>query len=211
MTIKKIGHCCLYIEINKVRILTDPGTYSTAQNDIVGVDFILITHEHADHYHLDSLKAILKNNPSAVIITNSAVSALLKKENIEHKIVGNKEDFDMNGVSLSGWGTKHAPIYKTVEDVENTGYIIDKKLFYPGDAFTPLDQPIDILALPVAGPWMKIAEALEYALTVKPKKCFPVHDGNLRHYGVSHRLPKNELTKAGIEFVSLEEGQTIEF
>jgi hypothetical protein len=49
------------------------------------------------------------------------------------------------------------------------------------------------------------------ALAVKPKKCFPVHDGNLRHYGMSHRLPKNELTKAGIEFVPLEEGQIVDF
>jgi L-ascorbate metabolism protein UlaG (beta-lactamase superfamily) len=194
-----------------VRILTDPGTYSTAQNDIVDIDFILITHEHADHYHLDSVKAIMKNNPSAVIITNNAVSVLLKKENIIHRIVGDKQSFDMNGVSLSGWGKKHAAIYRSVENVENTGYIIDNKLFYPGDAFTLLDQPIDILALPVAGPWMKISEALDYALAVKPKKCFPVHDGNLRHYGISHRLPKNELTKAGIEFIPLEEGQSVDF
>src|ERR1035437_632066 len=211
MTIKKIGHCCLYIKINNIRILTDPGNYSTAQNDILGIDFVLITHEHADHYHLDSLKAIMKNNPSVVIITNNAVSAFLKKENIEHKVVGDKQHFDMNGISLLGWGTKHAAIYKTVENVENSGYIIDNKLFYPGDAFTLLDQPIDILAIPVAGPWMKISEALDYALAVKPKKCFPVHDGNLRHYGVSHRLPKNELTKARIDFIPLQEGQTVDF
>ena len=211
MTITKIGNCCLYIEIDGVRILTDPGTYSTEQDEVVGIDFVLISHEHADHYHLDSVRAIIKNNPEAVIITNSAVSALLAKENIPHEVVAHAQDFNMKGVSLRGWGTKHVAIYKTIEDVENTGYFIGKKLFYPGDAFTLLDQPVDILALPVAGPWMKVSEALDYALAVRPKKCFPVHDGNLRHYGVSHRLPQAVLAQEGIEFVALEEGKTVIF
>ena len=215
MTITKIGHCCLLIKIasgNKmVTILTDPGNYSTGQDTLAGIDFLLITHEHADHYHIESVKAILANNPEVKIITNSAVSKLLMKEKIAHSVIGHDQSSDLKGISLKGWGTKHAPIYKSVEDVENTGYIIADKLFYPGDAFTLLKCPIDILALPVAGPWMKISEAMDYALAVKPRKCFPVHDGNLRKYGVSHRLPKNELSKAGIEFIALEEGQTADF
>src|SRR3989344_5644853 len=51
-----------YIEENGVRILTDPGTYSTQQSEVKNIDFVLITHEHADHFHIDSLKALLKNN-----------------------------------------------------------------------------------------------------------------------------------------------------
>ena len=209
MNINKIGHCCLLITIGDIVILTDPGNYSTGQDSMTGIDFVLITHEHTDHFHIDSVKAILANNPDAKIITNSAVSALLKKENINHQIVGHGQEADLRGVSLKGWSTKHAIIYKTLENVENTGYIIADTLFYPGDAFTLLDRPIDILALPVSGPWMKISEAIDYALAVKPKKCFPVHDGNLRKPGGSHRLPKNELSKAGIEFVALEEGQEV--
>ncbi len=30
MKIKKIGHCCLIIETKGVRIMTDPGTFTTA-------------------------------------------------------------------------------------------------------------------------------------------------------------------------------------
>jgi L-ascorbate metabolism protein UlaG (beta-lactamase superfamily) len=211
MKITKLGHCCLLIEEKGETLLTDPGNYSTAQDSVTGIDCILISHEHADHFHIDSLKTVLKNNPKARVITNKAVAALLDKENISYEIVGNSQSTKIGGVSIDGWGVKHAPIYKSVEDVENTGYIIGDRLFYPGDAFTLLDRDIEILALPVAGPWMKISEALDYAFKVKPKKCFPVHDGNLRKYGVSHRLPKNELTKAGIEFVALEEGQMIDF
>jgi L-ascorbate metabolism protein UlaG (beta-lactamase superfamily) len=217
MKITKIGHCCLLLEIvpagatKPVRILTDPGNYSTNQNVLTDIDFIVISHEHTDHYHIDSVRAILNNNPKAKIITNTAVSELLKKESIEFSIVGHEQVADLAGISIKGWGKKHAQIYKSVEDVENTGYIFADTFYYPGDAFTQPNQPIDILALPVAGPWMKISEALEFALMVKPKKCFPVHDGNLRTYGVAHRLPKRVLEEVGITFVALETGQLSEF
>lgn len=211
MKIKKLGHCCLRIEINGVCIITDPGNYSVSQNTETGVDFVLISHEHTDHLHVESVRKIVANNPNAIIISNKSVARILSEEKISHVVVGDKQTFDMKGVSLKGWGTKHAVIYKDVEDVLNTGYIIADKLFYPGDALTLLDREIDILALPVAGPWIKISEAIEYALTVKPKKCFPVHDGNLRWQGAPHRLPKNALEKNGIEFVVLLEGESKEF
>ncbi len=70
MKITKFGHCCLLIEEKGVRILTDPGTYSTQQSEVKNIDFVLITHEHADHFHVDSLKALLKNNPQAKVIPN---------------------------------------------------------------------------------------------------------------------------------------------
>lgn len=211
MNITKLGHCCLLIETNGVRIVTDPGNYSNAQDSVTNIDFIVISHEHTDHLHIESVKALLKNNPQAKIITNTSVGKILSKENIPFSVVAHGQAADLKGVSLKGWGTKHAAIYEKIEDVENTGYIFAERFFYSGDAFTPLEKEIEILALPVAGPWMKISEAIEYALLVKPKKCFPVHDGNLKVYGVSHRLPGNELPKAGIEFIPCAAGQTLEF
>ena len=85
MKITKFGHCCLLIEENNLRILTDPGNYSTAQNDIKNIDIVLITHEHPDHFHVESLKKLLENNPQAKIITNNGVGALLKELNIEYQ------------------------------------------------------------------------------------------------------------------------------
>ena len=40
MKITKFGHCCLLIEENGVRILTDPGTYSTQQSEVKYIDFV---------------------------------------------------------------------------------------------------------------------------------------------------------------------------
>jgi L-ascorbate metabolism protein UlaG (beta-lactamase superfamily) len=74
MKVTKFGHCCLLIEDNGVRVLTDPGNRSEdRQNDVQNLDAVIITHDHEDHLHIESLEAIMKNNPQAVIITNSTI------------------------------------------------------------------------------------------------------------------------------------------
>jgi L-ascorbate metabolism protein UlaG (beta-lactamase superfamily) len=206
MKITKFGHCCLLIEENGVRILTDPGTYSTQQNDVVGIDFILITHEHNDHLHIDSLKVILKNNPNAKIITNESVGKLLEKEKILFNIVEDSQGFDANGILIEGFGKKHAVIHSLIPQIQNTGYFIQNKLFYPGDAYVDPCKRIDILALPVAGPWLKLDEAIDYGLKLKPNTCFPVHDGNLKSFGAAHNVTKKVLEQNGIIFSVLEIG-----
>ena len=70
------------------------------------------------------------------------------------------------------------------------------------------------MALPVAGPWMKLEEAIEYAKAVKPKVIFPVHDGMLRQgqeLGPTRRIPTMLLEPLGIEYVDMTEGSTQDF
>ena len=92
--------------------------------------------------------------------------------------------------------------------MHNTGYFIDNKLFYPGDSFHNPERQVDVLALPVAGPWCKVPDAIRYALSVKPKKAFPVHDGMLQRdrIGGSHIIPEKVLTENGIQFVIMNDG-----
>ena len=59
MKITKLGHCCLLIETKDKRILTDPGSYTVEAHSKLGnIDYILFTHEHQDHYHLESLMGV---------------------------------------------------------------------------------------------------------------------------------------------------------
>lgn len=208
MKIKKIGHCCLLIKTDNLTILTDPGAFSSGQNLVTGIDIVLITHEHADHLHIDSLKEVLVNNPKAKILTNSGVGKILEQENIPHEILEGSDNTKIDGLLLEAFDSKHEEIFEEIGQVQNTGYFIDNKLFYPGDSFCNPNKPIDILALPVAGPWCKIPEAIRYALSVKPKKAFPVHDGMLKkeRIGVAHKTPEKVLTENGIEFVVMNEG-----
>jgi L-ascorbate metabolism protein UlaG (beta-lactamase superfamily) len=209
MKITKLGHCCMLIEHNGKRILTDPGNYSvSALLDLTGLDLIFITHEHGDHLHLESLKHLLQINPDVQIWTNSAVSRLLKAEKIESQLIADKQKKILAGIEFLIVGKLHATVYKTLPTVENTGFIIDGILFYPGDALTPTKEKFTALALPVAGPWLKLGEAIDYALSLTPKTCFPVHDGMLNSFGTSHALPEKILGQNGIKFNPLGPGDS---
>jgi len=100
-------------------------------------------------------------------------------------------------------------MHRTIPLSSNLGYFIDGRLWYPGDAFTNPERSVEILALPVSGPWMKLSEAIDYALLLKPKKVFPVHDGT--RFGSAHVLPAMVLSPEGIEFVVMIEGDSKEF
>lgn len=214
MKIKKLGHCCLVVEPKEgLRIMTDPGSYSTLQNEEKNIDVILYTHEHQDHFHLESLKNIIANNPDVKIITNASVGKLLDSENIEYIKVGDEESTEFEGILIEGFGKEHEEIYEIFGQVENTGYFIDNKLFYPGDSFYNPKKKVDILALPVAGPWMNLKRALKYAQELKPRVCFPVHDGMIEKGkpGPLYVLPPKILEPLGIEFKVLEENKEEEF
>lgn len=210
MTITKLGHCCLIIETKGVRFMTDPGNYTTVQNEVENIDVVVISHEHTDHLHVESLKIVLKNNPGAQVVCNGSVGKILEKEGIAYTNVSHGEKVEIKGVEIAGNGLKHALIYKDYEQVENTGYFFDGKLFYPGDAFHNPGTPVDILAFPVTAPWCKISEAMDYVMEIKPRVAFPVHDGNLMRHGITNRLPNIFLPKANIQFISLELGKETE-
>lgn len=213
MNIKKIGHCCLLIKTDRITILTDPGVFSTGQNTVTGIDLILITHEHADHFHIDSLKEVLKNNPQAQVVTNSGVGTKLKELNIPFSLLEGQQTTSIKEVLIEAFDGKHGEVFEELMQVQNTGYFIDSKLFYPGDSYIYPNKPVEVLALPVAGGWCKVPEFMRYVLEVKPKIAFPVHDGYFLpgRFGVSHKIPNEELPKHGIEFVIMNEGDEREF
>lgn len=213
MKIRKIGHCCLFIQTGKLNVLTDPGAFSVGQNNIVGIDIILITHEHADHLHIGSLEEVLKNNPQAKIITNSGVGKKLGEMKIAYTLLEGNNSTVVGGLKIEAFDGKHEEIFEQVGQVQNTGYFIDGYLFYPGDSFFNPGKNVPVLALPVAGPWCKVPEAIRYALTIKPKKTFPVHDGMLQkeRIGSFHKIPEQILTANGIEFVIMNDGDEREF
>ncbi len=211
MTITKFGHCCLLIEVNNLQILTDPGKYSTGQNGAKDIDVILISHDHTDHLHVESLKTVLANNRTAVVYTNKAVADILAKEGIPATPLEHGKSVQVKGVTIEGVGEKHAVIHPAFPQSANTGFFIGNALFYPGDALTVLGRPVEILALPVAGPWLTLADAIDYAMAIKPKQCFPVHDGILKQPGSSDVLPPKVLEPQGIKWQVLDIEKPIRF
>jgi len=97
-------------------------------------------------------------------------------------VVGDGESVTLLGVLIEGFGTEHAKVYGDTPNVENTGYMVADKFYFPGDNFHPpavgqARREVSVLALPVAGPWMKISEAVDFAKLIKAPKAFGVHDG----------------------------------
>jgi hypothetical protein len=44
----------------------------------------------------------------------------------------------------------------------NNACVIAESVLHPGDAFCVPDQPVDVLLLPIGGPWMKLSESIDY-------------------------------------------------
>jgi L-ascorbate metabolism protein UlaG (beta-lactamase superfamily) len=210
MNITKIGHCCLVLEDGGVKILTDPGNFTTEPVKAVrGINIILITHEHPDHFHGDSIEFVLKENPEAKVVSNSSVAKLLAEKNIPCAVVGDKQSLEISGMLIEGFGKDHAPVYGPIT-IENTGYMVGSKFYFPGDSFFDPQKPIDILALPTAGPWMKISDAIDFAKKVKPRVAFGVHDGMIipGFGGFVAQIVERFLKSDGIDFVALGAGES---
>ncbi len=82
MKITKYVHSCLLVETPKQTILLDPGVYSYDSHllsiaALRTLDFIVITHEHPDHYDLPFLKEICAKFPNATIVTNEDLAKKL--------------------------------------------------------------------------------------------------------------------------------------
>ena len=206
MQITKYGHSCLLIETDGVKILTDPGSYSNVPEGLGGLTAILISHAHQDHFQLDLLSRLVADNPKAVIYTNPAVGRLLEEAKIAYDPLVSGGSIGIEGIAIEAHGDKHAVMHPDVPLTENTGFFIDNALFMPGDGLTMLNKEVEILALPVAGPWLKLSEAIEYAKAVRPKVCFPIHDGILKQPGSTSTIPPVILEPLGIDWRVLEEG-----
>ncbi|MEK6822502.1 MAG: MBL fold metallo-hydrolase, partial [Nanoarchaeota archaeon] len=163
--------------------------------------------------HIASLRHVIANTKSLVIITNKSVGKLLDKEGIFHEVVEDGASIVIKGVTIRADGDKHTVIHASLPAVQNTGYFIGERFYYPGDDFHKPKKKVEILALPVAGPWMKLSEAIDYALDIKPKVCIPVHDGLLTEQGkgAPYRITEKVLAEANIQFLRVKEKETQEF
>ncbi|HVY72871.1 MAG TPA: MBL fold metallo-hydrolase [Candidatus Paceibacterota bacterium] len=211
MKITKFGHCCLLLEVSGTKIVTDPGSFTTEQNNIEGINVILITHEHQDHFHVESVKEMLAKNPNATVVTNGAVGALLEKEGIKSTRVSDGEHAEVAGVKIEGFGKDHAPIYGEMGLVENTAYMVADKFYFPGDNFHVCGKPVDVLALPVAGPWMKMSHAIDFAKEVKARTAFGVHDGMIMPFFRGFVGNALKMFVPDTEYVSIADGESREF
>ena len=210
MKIQKFLHSCLRIEEAGERMVIDPGGWSGPVTEIGAVDLIVITHEHQDHYNLEKIKEFLTLRP-ATIISNSGVAKLLAAENIPCTIVEGGAAVTIGAFTILGVAAPHGNL--PVPTPINVAYLINKVLLVTGDSFAfDLPEGAQILTLPVAAPWGTVTEAVNKALSLKPKHVIPVHEAVLNPVFAPRivQMAGNVLSAAGISYHALAPGDTFE-
>jgi L-ascorbate metabolism protein UlaG (beta-lactamase superfamily) len=176
MRLTHLGHACLLAEVGDARMLFDPGVLS-GFDDVRDLDAVLITHQHPDHLDPARLGPLLAANPGARLwVDQDTVTAVPGLP--EHTVVHRGDRFRIGGTAIEVIGGLHAAVYGDVPGCTNAAYLIDDgALLHPGDSFTVPGRDVDVLAVPVDGPWLKLAEAVDYVRAVRPRVAVPVHEG----------------------------------
>ena len=181
MKITKYEHACFVVEQNDEKLVVDPGAYTTDLDVPAGVVGVVITHEHADHMDKSHLQAIAGANPDAIIYAHQDIVAKLGEFKTQSVVAG--EGIKAGNFELEFFGGQHATIHADIPVIANLGVMINGRIYYPGDSFTLPEREVEVLALPVSAPWMKLSEAIDFAREVKPSMIFPTHDAILSDVG----------------------------
>jgi L-ascorbate metabolism protein UlaG (beta-lactamase superfamily) len=191
MHLTHFGHSCLLADFGGTTLLFDPGNFSHGFEGITGLSAILITHQHPDHVDTARLPALVDANPDATLYADPQTAAQLGPP---WRAVLPGEELSVAGVRIRGAGGVHAIIHPEIPAIDNISYLVGDdahaaRLMHPGDALFIPGEPVDVLALPTAAPWMKISEAVEYLRAVNPQRAIPIHQGivNPVAYGVYYQ------------------------
>lgn len=189
MKITKFEHACFSVEHNGATIIVDPGEFTSDLVIPTTVVAIVITHEHGDHFSAEKIQAIAATNPTLTVIAHESITSQLG--GITSRAVAVGGITTINDFELQFFGGEHAIIHSDIPVIPNLGVLINNTIFYPGDSFAVPALPIEVLALPVGAPWLKISEVIDYLIAVKPRLAFPTHDGVLSDNG--KQIPDNRL------------------
>jgi L-ascorbate metabolism protein UlaG (beta-lactamase superfamily) len=209
MRLTKYTHACVRVEKEGAVLVIDPGTFSE-RAALDGADAVLITHEHMDHLDRDALVEALGKRPSMSVFTNEAVAGTLTDLGGEVTAVRPGEAFTAAGFSVRAYGGQHALIHTDIPRVTNLGFLVDERVYHPGDSFeVPGDATVETLFVPVSAPWLKIAEAIDFVRAVRPARAFALHEGLLNDIGLGlvDRLIGGY---GGTEYARLAAGQSVD-
>jgi L-ascorbate metabolism protein UlaG (beta-lactamase superfamily) len=187
MQFTKLGHACVRLTTGRGTIVIDPGAFSES-DAMVGADAVLITHEHFDHVVPDTLRAAAAANPDLEIWTNPAVAAQFPDLAGRIHAVTHGDTFEIGGaqgVAVHVHGEKHAVIHPDIAVIDNVGFLIDGRVFHPGDAFTLPGEAVPTLLVPAGAPWLKLGDAADYVRAVAPAQAFLIHDGVYNDTGLA--------------------------
>ncbi|GAA2568080.1 MBL fold metallo-hydrolase [Winogradskya consettensis] len=184
MRLTKYAHACVTFTDGDRTLLIDPGTFTpNAAELIAAADAVLVTHEHFDHFDEAALKLELDRRPGLRVYGPAAVQETLGERDGQVSVVHAGDQLDVAGFAVAVHGERHALIHTDVPLVDNVGYLIEGRVFHPGDSYAVPGATVETLLLPTSGPWTKFGEAADFARAVKPSRMIQVHELMLSELG----------------------------
>lgn len=223
MKLTKFTHSCVRVQCADTVIVIDPGNFSEVEEAMTGADHVLITHTHPDHLDPERVPARLREQPDTTVWAPGPVAAHLREELAGaavdsegrpriHDVEADGE-LDLGGVRVQTFGGQHALIHPLVRTVDNVGYLIEGKLFHPGDSFVvPHGITPTTVLVPLHAPWSKMSEVIDFLIAVGAPTAYQIHDALLsaNGFGIVEKQVTRFAGKYGTQYVHLDPGTTVE-
>jgi L-ascorbate metabolism protein UlaG (beta-lactamase superfamily) len=217
MRVTHLGHACLLVESADRRILIDPGNFSSGFEELTGLDAIVVTHNHPDHFDPERAVRLIRANPGTPVHTDPLTADVLRSEGLTAVPTRQGEPFAVGDVTVTPVGELHAFNHAAMARIPNVGVVLsadgEPTLFHPGDAYDADPGPVDVLAHPLNAPWAASRDSIDFVARIAPKVFIPIHDALLSKVGRAmysgHILQFSGVD--GLDFVDLRDDESATF
>src|SRR4051794_37879111 len=202
-----VGHATLLIEIDGMRLLTDPLLRAgiahvrrrvalPAIDDLLPLDAVLVSHAHADHLDPMSLRLVAGDCP---VIAPRGCAGVLRRSGVREVIeLSEGERTEVGGLAVEALPAMHdGRRYPVGPAIEALGFLIEAstRVYFAGDTdlfdgMAALAGRVDLAALPIWGWGPRIPaghldpeSAARAAALIRPAAVVPIHWGTLRSIG----------------------------
>lgn len=174
MKVTRYPQSCLLLEKDGHRVIIDPGMHflETHQIDeLEGVEAVLYTHQHPDHYEPKIAEALLAQG--VAVYANAATAELIGVDRVT--TVSDGQSFTVAGFEVVARELPHCLLPDGREGPQNTGYVVDGIFFDPGDGKDIDNLQVANMALPITGPDISMLDAFNFAEKLGVKVAIPIH------------------------------------
>ncbi len=206
MNVTRYPQSCLLLEKDGHKIVIDPGMHFLEKytvEELNGVEAVLYTHQHPDHYEPKIAEALLAQG--VAVYANGSTAQLIGAERVT--TVNDGDSFSVAGFAITARELPHCLLPNGEEGPQNTGYIVDSVFFDPGDGKDIDDLKVAAMALPITGPDISMLDAFNFAEKLGVKVAIPVH---YRWMGADAETYKQFAAKRPFEVRVLADGESTE-
>ncbi|MEV4686172.1 MBL fold metallo-hydrolase [Microbacterium sp. LWH3-1.2] len=211
MILTKFNHATVRFEKDGVSLVTDPGTPTPESEELLSsAAAVLVTHEHFDHCDADALRRGLDRNPDLQVYGPAPVAELVGDHSDRFTEVSPGESFTIGPFFVETFGGTHAVIHPEMPEMSNISYLIEGRVYHPGDSYELPGVPVETLLMPTSGPWTSIRQGIDFVRGVAPTRAYQIHEFELSEPGQEYALYFLNLIAQSAPITKLAVGDSIE-